>query len=455
MCWTAKVSIGDIKSGQLTCLTPEQRTQANRLTEQILEEQARKKEETRKAELEKRAAAHEKEDAEARKQLNDTLNSTEREKQQADLATKQKQGQPKTEKKSDALIQIEAIANGEDPELALLRARSSNSSPKQGHALNPNLSNDVYRLTPPTPSKEVRVVAPSSSANRPMVTGFDMLPSPAFIPNTSIGRSGALAARQRLWSREDIGAGTIEANLNPEKLKYDWDTLNLSAAAYRDDLVKGAPAFKNRDDWIVEDIRKNPSTGFLAYAMRNDKSGRIVVAIQGSRPDIPGHPVDAFHDWIGQDAKAYVLQKTPQQFEDAALYVGQIKNKFGGQYVVDCTGHSLGGGACAYAASKIDDVRAVTLNPITSTDTTSKNSYLIDNYYAKNDVANFGATVIGRSSPGRNYRIEVPAPPAAPSGLAQSTPATVEPGLLRSHNLELLLDQLGAESGLSRYQLGE
>lgn len=233
--------------------------------------------------------------------------------------------------------------------------------------------------------------------------------------------------RRNLWPEMGVPSGGPSLPMDKRKVAHDWDTLNLSRASYSDTLKRGDVVFKNNQDWRVEDKREDKASGFLAYAFLNEKEGKIVVGVQGSRGPhraiIPGEKRDVYQDWITQDAKAVAFGKIPTQFRAAEAYVRDIKSQYGDRYVVDCTGHSLGGGACSYAASQIPGVHAVVINPISANSVATQNAYLIDNYVVPGDLAQVVNKGFERGLTGWAYQIPDPLTPS--SGVAQSTPSIV------------------------------
>ena len=269
----------------------------------------------------------------------------------------------------------------------------------------------------------------------------------------------AQAERDRLWPKTDIGTGATAAGLNRDKVQYDWETINLGRAAYSNSLQKGDAVFKGRSDWTVADVRKDEKSGFLAYIFLNKEKGSLVIGMQGSA-DWKKYLTssDSRTDW-DQDIQAYVLNQKPQQFDVAEAYVREVKAKYGDRFTVDCVGHSMGGGACAYAASQVQGVHAVSLDPITHNQLKTANGYNIDNYVLHRDLADFWSRFRERSSPGWYYQVFPPpaSPPAGPSGIANSTPATVGKDMshLSAHSADLLIDNLASQSGLIRPELAK
>lgn len=264
----------------------------------------------------------------------------------------------------------------------------------------------------------------------------------------------AESERKNLWQPTGWNTGATAAKLNQEKLKHDWDTINLGNAAYSNTLKPGDAVFKGRSDWTVLDVRRDEKTGFLAYSFLNKDKGTIVVGIQGSATLNWRYmyPSDTRRDW-NQDFAAYLAGKRPAQFDQAESYVREMKQRYGDRFAVDCVGHSLGGGACAYAASRVNGVHGVAIDPITNAPITAANNYRIDNYVLQGDVADNANRATGRTSPGWYYLVKPDSPvPSVPS-VAATTPPTVGPNSIELHDPKRLLQSLGEQNGLKVLEL--
>ncbi|TPW21922.1 MAG: putative lipase essential for disintegration of autophagic bodies inside the vacuole, partial [Elusimicrobia bacterium] len=113
----------------------------------------------------------------------------------------------------------------------------------------------------------------------------------------------------------------------------------LSANAYHD----------REEDWCpVIDRRRDPKTGFDAYACRETSAGRVIVVFRGT---------DELKDWVRADIpQPFFL---PRQYKQGLEYARELQEAHGD---VAVTGHSLGGGIAQYAASRLG-LEAWTFNP--------------------------------------------------------------------------------------------
>jgi hypothetical protein len=125
---------------------------------------------------------------------------------------------------------------------------------------------------------------------------------------------------------------------------YHWKLLHKSEQVFGD----GERSY---------DVAAAKAAGFLAATYVNHGLKQVVVAIAGTDPL-------SLAD-IKNDLAALVRMK-PSQFDHALSYfrdaLERYRRKLPG-YAFACTGHSLGGGACAYAAAMLGEP-AVVLNPI-------------------------------------------------------------------------------------------
>jgi hypothetical protein len=74
-------------------------------------------------------------------------------------------------------------------------------------------------------------------------------------------------------------------------------------------------------------------------------------------------------------------------------------------YTTQCVGHSLGGGACAYAASELG-IRAIVVNPISAGRLNDEARHLVTNYVVDGDIANFVYSARGNATSGDIQRIK-------------------------------------------------
>lgn len=132
---------------------------------------------------------------------------------------------------------------------------------------------------------------------------------------------------------------------------YHWQVLNIANQAD----VKGACARPGQLE--AQEIASDAWRGFHAISYVNHNSRRVVVAIGGTN-------LWSFADW-NNDVVA-LMGETAPYFDVACAYMQHIIATYQSHfehYEFECTGHSLGGGACSYAASRLGR-RGVTLNPI-------------------------------------------------------------------------------------------
>lgn len=116
--------------------------------------------------------------------------------------------------------------------------------------------------------------------------------------------------------------------------------------------IKISKLFSNVADWVVYDVSENTSTGFAAYAFKNDYD-EFVIAYRGSEKleewfDWPGS--NWWDDWIENNAKMF-LGGNGSQISEALQFAQDIINKYG-PTAVKVTGHSLGGVLCDIVSAR-------------------------------------------------------------------------------------------------------
>ena len=129
-----------------------------------------------------------------------------------------------------------------------------------------------------------------------------------------------------------------------------------------------------------------------------------------------------------------------------------MSDRLGSRYSIDCAGHSLGGGACAYAATQVADVHAVTINPISTGSLATNRAFLIDNYVVDGEVADLANTALQRGATGWVYPVSSTFTFTPEGAVAVTTPA-VEQSLISLHSLSGAIDFVGATFGLVRNTL--
>ncbi len=189
---------------------------------------------------------------------------------------------------------------------------------------------------------------------------------------------------------EDLNAMVV-SEAEKSQARNDLVKLELARRSYDETRLSGASAFERRLDWrILErardaltdaELAAAKSAGFEANAYINDTSRIIVVAIAGTQ--------DLRRDFIEADIwRALIKAQSPQHFFLAKSYIRSIQGRYQAQgYVTECVGHSLGGGACAYAASELG-IRAVVVNPISAGKLGDLAKHYVTNYVVDGDIAN-------------------------------------------------------------------
>lgn len=146
--------------------------------------------------------------------------------------------------------------------------------------------------------------------------------------------------------------GADMADLEGAQLPSPKEPLDRSVVADRAHpyAVLSANAYHDREeDWCpVLDRRRDPKTGFDAYACREASTGRVIVVFRGT---------DELKDWVRADIPQPIF--LPSQYRQGLAYVSEMKDAHGD---VAVTGHSLGGGIAQYAASRLG-LEAWTFNP--------------------------------------------------------------------------------------------
>ncbi len=184
---------------------------------------------------------------------------------------------------------------------------------------------------------------------------------------------------------------TIIVAADRTQARLDLVKLELASRTYDERKMSGQQVFELRGDWRVLERAKDAlsgaelmsatAAGFEANAYINETTRTIIVAIAGSQ--------DLRRDFLTADTwKALIKAEAPQQFYLAKTYVRSVIQRYQVQgYSTECVGHSLGGGACAYAAAELG-IRALVLNPISAGKLTSAARVLVTNYIVDGEIAN-------------------------------------------------------------------
>jgi hypothetical protein len=492
ICWRAPASIGGQRRGQLSCPTPED---ASILENQIAKEREELRAAERKAAEEKRKAQAEakfKADAPARQKVSELLKDDVWKQRTAHLqkstAVQDQAMQkflaeygPRSAKcqlvgigwgaaagTQCALQELQAKANTAAPPVYTPKSPDQVQKELEALAKGQRLSSAAGLAAPTALTKQQYDYLKANAATlqpekRKVASGLIVAPAtPNFAVQSTfptIRRPDSPArdlarqeqVRAQLWPRMGVPSSQPPLALSADKVRQDWDALQLAGAAYRDNLQPGAPVFRGNDQWRVLDRREDTASGFLAYAFVNPNDHRIVVAVQGSRSPVwllDGNGLtasgrDARRDW-SQDVGAIAAGQVPAQFRQAEAYVRDISTRYGSQYIIDCSGHSLGGGACVYAAAQVGNVHAAVVTPVSSNSLPTTNAYLIDNYAVSGDAASVGHSITERGLTGWQYQV-------TGSGLGNIPIVS----MATRHDLDRVLDAMGEATGLQRYELAQ
>jgi hypothetical protein len=241
---------------------------------------------------------------------------------------------------------------------------------------------------------------------------------------------------------------------------FDLIKLELASRTYNEVQLPGDHIFATHPDWRVleraqealETAERAAATaaGFVATAYINDKTRTIVVAIAGSQ-DLRRHLITS-DIW-----QALIKAESPQQFYMAKSYVRAVMQRYQAKdYTIECVGHSLGGGACAYVATELG-LRAIVINPITAGKLQPEARSFVTNYVIDGDLAQRVYAARGHEfagdlliiSDGQDERrkriVDTYGPLSGPILLVRSVPDS-----LRAHRIDTALDQLAQFSETAR-----
>lgn len=110
----------------------------------------------------------------------------------------------------------------------------------------------------------------------------------------------------------------------------------------------------------------NPYTGEKYWYQIDKKTGFEAVTLEVNNEIIvllPGSE-EFKQDWIANDIVPHMLRTTPKQYEQASVFVSEVKRYYPNKNIIVC-GHSLAGGSALYAASE-NDVNAFSIDPAPS-----------------------------------------------------------------------------------------
>jgi hypothetical protein len=223
----------------------------------------------------------------------------------------------------------------------------------------------------PPPIAPASTVATAAAAISPIATGA-LAPGRAPTPPSAEKQDTIIVAAERSQARLDLVK------------------LELASRTYDERKLSGQQVFDTRTDWHVLERSKDAlssaeltsavAAGFEANAYINETTRTIIVAVAGSQ--------DLRRDFLAADVwKALIKAEAPQQFYLAKTYVRSVIQRFQLQgYSTECVGHSLGGGACAYAAAELG-IRALVLNPISAGRLAPPARFLVTNYIVDGEIA--------------------------------------------------------------------
>jgi hypothetical protein len=266
-------------------------------------------------------------------------------------------------------------------------------------------------LSVPAPTTEVQPEPP-----RPLVTGALAVPPPpvpAAVPLPPLAVPAPPPPQPSLPATPpaaDADAKGLRAvALDVVRVRRDLPKLELASRVYAERKLSGDVVFQSIPDWVVlehahdsmseADWSAAMASGFEAVTYINDAAKIIVVAIAGTQ--------DLKRDFIANDVwRALIKAEAPQQFYFATQYIKSVKRRYlPAGYAIECVGHSLGGGACAYAAAELA-IPASVINPISAGRLETANDGLITNYVVDGDIANLVYGARGNTFSGQVHVID-------------------------------------------------
>jgi hypothetical protein len=291
----------------------------------------------------------------------------------------------------------------------------------------------------PLPERPARPPDVYTRAGAAITTGTLQTPSPSPADEPIVGLSDEA---ERLAARADI-------------IK-----LELAGRAYNEPRLSGQPVFETRPYWRVlerardalseSELSAAQAVGFEANAYINERDKLIVVGVAGTQ--------DLRRDFLTANVwDALIRAQAPQQFHFAKMYISSVMKRYqAARFSTECVGHSLGGGACAYAAAELG-IRATVVNPISAGPLSAPGSRFVMNYIVDGDIAqrvytwrgNMISSDVRLIDAGRDdirRRIhERYGALAGPIRVAQDLKDAV-----RVHSLDKALDLIAAQSGGER-----
>ena len=261
----------------------------------------------------------------------------------------------------------------------------------------------------PGPAKVAERAAPFVFAVTPqpgqpgrVVTITQVAPPAPAQPVTSPISTGAIIAPHIMTNTPESNDELIVA-AERSQLRADLVKLEFALRTYDEPKTSGQLVFATRNDWRVLERARDAMTdaelssagaaGFEANTYINEMTRTIIVAVAGTQ--------DLRRDLIGADIwKALVKSESPQHFYLAKTYARSVIQRYQSQgYSTECVGHSLGGGACAYAAAELG-IRALVVNPISAGKLAPPARFLVTNYVVDGDIAHLVYGARGHKFPG-------------------------------------------------------
>lgn len=310
------------------------------------------------------------------------------------------------------------------------------------------------------PEPKARRVARQPGAVQP-----GAVPSTALLPSVAAPIVTGAIPVSRPPDPPAVHQGDFNASVVREaeraQARIDLVKLELARRAYDEANLGGQPVFASRPEWRVlerardawtdAELSASKAAGFEASAYINDADKKIVIAIAGTQ--------DLRRDFLEADIwRALIQAQAPQQFFLAKSYIRSIVKRYQLQgYETECVGHSLGGAACAYAASELG-IRAIVVNPISAGRLPEQARFWITNYVVDGDIANLVYGVVrGNDPPGDVQKISAGGEAARQAVLAKFGPLAGPILVVRDlksavkvHQIDRALDLIAAHAGTER-----
>jgi hypothetical protein len=327
--------------------------------------------------------------------------------------------------------------------------------------------------TPPKHRPRVQMARPPTAAaprsGSTITTGTITAPRPVEpAPKSEPVTPPQVAPSQPMEARHveppRVHPGDAEAQIVREaaraQTRVDLIKLELARRTYDEPKIAGQPVFTSRPEWRVlerardawtdAELSASRAAGFEANAYVNDVDKKIVVAIAGTQ--------DLRRDFIEADIwRALIQSQSPQHFFLSKSYIRSVMKRYQAQgYQTECVGHSLGGAACAYAASELG-IRAIVVNPISAGPLPESARLWITNYVVDGDIAAKIYAARGNGNNGDIQRIADGSDAARVTVQAKYGPLAGPILIIRDlqnsvkvHQIDRALDLIAAHAGTER-----